>query len=155
MTKTTQKSAKVLAIHSKGKDFFHTLAWWNLSRIKVTDIDYIVIHQGKGTISEAFKLKRDSKGLYVMIDEFSNQKAKVPYVETTFPDGSKRVSFVDFTFYSVDDELLHDMISNLKLPKTKQGQAQPLQIFNVDLATMTIIPTVKKTAAKKATEKQA
>ena len=140
MTKTENKTVKILTIHSKGADFFKTLAWWNISKIKIKDIDYILIHQGKGKVSEAYKLTRTKDGLYKMIDEYNGQKAKNPYVEVVFPDGSKRVSFVDFTTTPSTEEFDYTAI---ELPKTKQGQAQPLQILQLDLSTMKIVKSPK------------
>lgn len=102
----------------RGADFFKTLAWWNLSKIKVKDIDFILIHQGKGKVSAAYKLDRTKDGLYKMVADFEGQKAKNPYTEVVFPDGSKRVSFVDFTDSVEIGELDYTAI---ELPKTKQG----------------------------------
>lgn len=139
------KIVNVLTIHSKGADFFKTLAWWNISKIKIKDIDYILIHQGKGKVSAAYKLTRTKDGLYKMIGDYDGQKAKNPYVEVVFPDGSKRVSFVDFTDAPDLDEFDYKAI---ELPKTKQGQAQPLQILQLDLATMKIVESQKKAQKK-------
>ena len=143
------KIVNVLTIHSKGSDFFKTLAWWNISKIKIKDIDFILIHQGKGKVSAAYKLSRTKDGLYKMIKDFNGQKAKNPYTEVVFPDGSKRVSFVDFTDSVEIGELDYH---NIELPKTKQGQAQPLQILQLDLATMKIVEAPKK--EKKAPKKE-
>lgn len=140
------KIVNVLTIHSKGADFFKTLAWWNVSKIKIKDIDYILIHQGKGKVSAAYKLTRTKDGLYKMIGDYDGQKAKNPYVEVVFPDGSKRVSFVDFTDGTDLD------YTAIELPKTKQGQAQPLQILQLDLSTMKIVEAQKK--EKKATKNE-
>ena len=139
------KIVNVLTIHSKGADFFKTLAWWNISKIKIKDIDYILIHQGKGKVSAAYKLTRTKDGLYKMVDDYSGQKAKNPYVEVVFPDGSKRVSFVDFTETPDFDQF---DFSAIELPKTKQGQVQPLQILQLDLATMKIVESPKKAQKK-------
>lgn len=139
------KIVNVLTIHSNGADFFKTLAWWNISKIKIKDIDYILIHQGKGKVSAAYCLRRTRDGLYKMIDEYGSQKAKNPYVEVVFPDGSKRVSFVDFSDYLFLSEFKYTAI---ELPKTKQGQAQPLQILQLDLATMKIVESQKKAQKK-------
>lgn len=153
MKKTTSKIVKVLTIHSKGSSFMQTLAWWNLAKIKVTDVDFIAVHQGKGEISAAYSLKRDKQGNYIMIDDYKGQKAKTPYTEVTFPDGSKRVSFVDFTFSDYREEDIDNLLP-VKLEKTKKGQAQPLQIISVDLSTGKIVPTEKpkKVKAPKAVE---
>lgn len=147
MKKTTSQIVKVLTIHSKGKSFMQTLAWWNLAKIKVTDVDFIAVHEGKGEISSAYSLKRDKQGNYIMIDDYKGQKAKTPYTEVTFPDGSKRVSFVDFTFSDYRDEDIEKLIQ-VKLEKTKKGQAQPLQIISVDLSTGKIVPTEKPKKVK-------
>ena len=149
MKKTTSKIVKVLTIHSKGNSFMQTLAWWNLAKIKVTDVDFVAVHQGKGVISTAFSFKRDKQGNYVMIDDYKGQKAKNPYTEATFPDGSKRVSFVDFTFSDYREEDITKLL-DVKLEKTKKGQAQPLQIISVDLSTGEIVPTEKPKKAPKA-----
>lgn len=151
MKKTTSKIVKVLTIHSKGSSFMQTLAWWNLAKIKVTDVDFIAVHQGKGEITAAYSLKRDKQGNYIMIDDYKGQKAKTPYTEVVFPDGSKRVSFVDFTFSDYREEDIESLLP-VKLEKTKKGQAQPLQIISVDLSTGKIVPTEnpKKVKAKKA-----
>lgn len=153
MKKTTSQIVKVLTIHSKGKSFMQTLAWWNLAKIKVTDVDFIAVHEGKGEISSAYSLKRDKQGNYVMIDDYKGQKAKTPYTEVVFPDGSKRVSFVDFTFSDYREEDIEKLIQ-VKIEKTKKGQAQPLQIISVDLSTGEIVPTEKpkKVKAPKADE---
>lgn len=143
------KIVNVLTIHSKGADFFKTLAWWNVSKVKIKDIDFILIHQGKGKVSAAYKLTRTKDGLYKMVDDYDSQKAKNPYVEVVFPDGSKRVSFVDFTDNADIDEFDYTAI---ELPKTKQGQAQPLQVLQLDLATMKIVEAPKK--EKKAPKKE-
>ena len=135
------KIVNVLTIHSKGVDPFETLAWWNVSKIKIKDIDYILIHQGKGNVTDAYKLTRTRDGLYKMVDDYNGQKAKNPYVEVVFPDGSKRVSFVDFSDYLTPSEFNY---SAIELPKTKQGQAQPLQILQLDLFTMKIVEAQKK-----------
>lgn len=143
------KIVNVLTIHSKGADFFKTLAWWNVSKVKIKDIDYILIHQGKGKVSAAYSLSRTKDGLYKMVDDYGAQKAKNPYVEVVFPDGSKRVSFVDFT----DTPSLAEFdYTAIELPKTKQGQAQPLQVLQLDLATMKIVEAPKK--EKKAPKKE-
>ena len=147
MKKTTSKIVKVLTIHSKGNSFMQTLAWWNLAKIKVTDVDFIAVHQGKGEISAAYSLKRDKQGNYVMIDDYKGQKAKTPYTEVVFPDGSKRVSFVDFTFNDYREEDI-EKLTEVKLEKTKKGQAQPLQIISVDLSTGKIVPTEKPKKVK-------
>lgn len=147
MKKTTSKIVKVLTIHSKGNSFFQTLAWWNLAKIKVTDVDFVAIHQGKGEITAAYAFKRDKQGNYIMIDDYKGQKAKTPYTEVTFPDGSKRVSFVDFTFNNYREEDIDNLLP-VKLEKTKKGQAQPLQIISVDLSTGKIVPTEKPKKVK-------
>lgn len=133
------KIVNVLTIHSKSSDFFKTLAWWNVSKVKIKDIDFILIHQGKGKVSAAYKLTRTKDGLYKVL--YDSQKAKNPYVEVVFPDGSKRVSFVDFTDTLDLDEFDYTAI---ELPKTKQGQAQPLQVLQLDLSTMKIVEAPKK-----------
>lgn len=147
MKKTTSKIVKVLTIHSKGNSFMQTLAWWNLAKIKVTDVDFVAVHQGKGEISSVYSLKRDKQGNYIMIDDYKGQKAKNPYTEVTFPDGSKRVSFVDFTFSDYREEDIKKLLE-VKLEKTKKGQAQPLQIISVDLSTGEIVPTEKPKKVK-------
>lgn len=143
------KIVNVLTIHSKGPDHFKTLAWWNISKIKIKDIDYILIHQGKGKVSQAFKLTRTRDGLYKMSDDWDGQKSKNPYVEVVFPDGSKRVSFLDFAYHSNTSDFDYEAI---ELPKTKRGQAQPLQILQLDLSTMKIVESPKK--EKKAPKKE-
>jgi hypothetical protein len=143
------KIVNVLTIHSKGVDPFETLAWWNISKIKIKDIDYILIHQGKGKVTDAYKLNRTKDGIYRMVSDYNGQKAKNPYVEVVFPDGSKRVSFVDFSDFMTLSEFNYEAI---ELPKTKQGQAQPLQILQLDLATMKIVEAPKK--EKKAPKKE-
>lgn len=154
MKKTTSKIVKVLTIHSKGTSFFQTLAWWNLAKIKVSDVDFVAVHQGKGEIRTAYAFKRDKQGNYIMIDDYKGQKAKTPYTEVTFPDGSKRVSFVDFTFNDYREEDI-DKLLEVKLEKTKKGQAQPLQIISVDLSTGKIVPTEKPKKAPKAPKAEA
>ena len=153
MTKTKQKLVRVLAIRSKGKSFFDQLAFWNLQKIKVSDIDFIVIHEGKGVVKNAFSLKRTKDGMYKMINDYSGQKMKNPYSETVFPDGSKRVSFVDFTFhdYRIDDL---ELFKDLALPKSKKGQVQPLQVFTVDLGGETPVIVEDRKSAKKAIQEE-
>lgn len=150
MKKQKQNIVRVLAISTtKGKDIFHQLAFWNLQKIKVSDIDFIVVHDGKGKVNNAYSLPRTKDGMYKMINPFSGQKAKNPYAEYVFPDGSKRVSFIDFASDVYHGDEIVRITYHLTLPKSKKGQDQHLQIFSVDLGGETpVIVEDQKTAKK-------
>ena len=132
MTKTENKTVKILAIHTKGKTTFHRLAWWNISKVNLKDVEYIVTHEGKGVATAFFKLDRDKNGMY-KATIWKGVTSKTPYTTIVLPDGTKRVNFESFATY----EELVDAPKNL--PKTKQGQANPLQVFQFDLKTKELV----------------
>lgn len=132
MTKTENKTVKILAIHTKGLNTFHKLAWWNIAKVNLKDVQYIVTHEGKGVATAFFKLDRDKNGNY-KTNIWKGVSSKNPYTTIVLPDGTKRVNFEAFATY----EELEDAPKNL--PKTKQGQANPLQVFQFDLKTKELV----------------
>lgn len=149
MKKQKENIVRVLSIHSKAKGTFQKLAFWNLQKIKVSDIDFIVVHDGKGKVNKTFSLQRTKDGMYKMVGEFSSQKSKNPYAEYVFPDGSKRVSFIDFASDVYRGDEIVRLTYHLTLPKSKKGQHQPLQIFNVDLSKETPVIVEDQKSTKK------
>lgn len=132
MTKTENKTVKILAIHTKGLNIFNRLAWWNIAKVNLKDVEYIVTHEGKGVATAFFKLDRDKNGNY-KTKGWKGVSSKNPYTTIVLPDGTKRVNFEAFATY----EGPVDAPKNL--PKTKQGQANPLQVFQFDLKTKELV----------------